>query len=260
MAFVLLAALALQDPPKGTSWKMTAAAGVEEAGKRGAPILVFVFDKGYEDAVKLNASFEDPKVAAVLKVFVCVYLCAQKDFEAYKTAFVPWMGSDAGSQFLPPLVSFGDSKGGVHEDLKLEGKALEPEDLLKHLIKAIEKLAPEKAEQARIEMMNLKTPEEILADFDASIGKLIENLAPDRVGSLNDELKTTNTIVKVVENKLGAIKDKKQKSEALKQLGDIKKTLEKTAKFKGKDIPGYKAPLEKAKEAIAAFKSLSESK
>jgi hypothetical protein len=166
------------------------------------------------------------------------------------------MGTDAGSQFLPPLVAFGDSKGNVQSDLKIEGKSVETEELLKHLLKAIDKLAPEKAEQAKIEMMNLKTSEEILADFDASIGKLIEHLAPDHVGSFADELKNTATIVKVVENKIGAIKDKKQKSEALKHLGDIKKALDKSAKFKGKDIPGYKAPLEKAKELVAALGAL----
>lgn len=256
MILTLLSMVLAQDPPKGTSWKTTAAAGVEEAGRRGAPILVFVFDKGYEDAVKLNASFEDPKVAAVLKVFACVYLCAQKDFEAYKSGFVPWMGSDGGALFTPPLISFGDSKGAVQADLRIEGKALEAEELLAHLLKAIDKLAPDKADQAKIEMMNLKTPEEILADLDASIGRLIGHVAPDHVGSFADELKVTNLIVKVVENKVGAIKDKKPRSEASKILGDLRKTLDKSAKFKGKDLPGYKGPLEKAKESIAALGAL----
>jgi hypothetical protein len=250
----LLLLLCLQDvkPPKGTNWKDTLDAAKSDASSRKAPIFLYSYDKGYDDAVKLNQALEDPKVVAVLKVFSCCFLSRDYNFDKFQHSYIPWIGSSASAQYTPPLMVFGDSKGNAAQEFRVEGKSMDTDQLLEHLFKVLNKLAPDKVENARYEVLLLNTLAELQKKLEDSLKTLDDNLSADKVNVFQDELKNTDLYFRVYSAKVEGLKDKKARTEAWKHIGEMKKLLEKLPKFKGKDIPNFKANLDKAKESLAA--------
>jgi hypothetical protein len=256
LAALVWIAFAQTAPPKGTTWKDTLDAGKSDASSRKTPIVMFVFDKSYDKSVQMYKAFEDVKVAAVLKSFSCV--CVSRDFDAAKMrqSYIPWIAAQASSNYDPPVVAFGNSKGDMAPEFRLEGKVLSAEELVEHLLKVLNKLAPEKVEAARTDMLMLAPMADLVKMLEDAMGKLSDNLNADKVNVFQDELKNTQGVARVLGMKLDGLKDKKLKPEAHKQAGILDKELEKLVKFKGKDVPGYKPHLDKAKEALDAIKKI----
>lgn len=256
-----ISAFAQATAPKGTSWKDSLEEGKKDASGLKAPVLMFAFDKNSDDANKLIKSFEDPKVSAVLKVFVCVFVSRDGDLNKFQLSYVPWIGSSASATYNPPLVVFGDSKGNVHQDLRLEGKYLDPAALLEHLYKAIGALAPEKLDAAKSEILNITPLPELVSSLGESFGKLGDSLTADKVNPFQEELKNAQLIAAAVGKKLEGLKDtkeKKFKTQGMSHFNAMKKSFEKLSNFKGKSLDVFKGHLDKAKEAFEAIKQIVE--
>jgi len=244
------------EAPKGTVWKDVAKTGLMDASSRKVPMVLFAYKQGDGASDRLKSSLENPKVAAVLKSFACVFVSEQLNSKKVIESYVPWICSDDNGSYSPPVLSFGDSKGKVQPEFRLEGKCPDADELVQHLLKVLEKLAPDKVEAANQEVLGLKPLPELVQDLVQSLEALSENMSVETPAAFEQELKKTSTLFRALGPKLGTLKDRKLKGKADKSYAEAGKSLDKLARFKGKDAATYKSHMEKALEAVKELREV----
>jgi hypothetical protein len=248
--------LAPQDPPKAGTWKDTIDKAKSEAASRRLPILLFVADKT-DVSKQLVANFENPELAVVLKFFVGCFLHPDVSNANIRAAYVPWIGSNASEMYQPPLITFGDWKGNPRQEFRQEAKLLPPAELRALLEKALRAIAPESADQCKLEEVRLSKLPRHVEHIETSLGAAKEALTKETAESFRKELEWTNAIVKLAEPKFGEWKDKEKKDQARKALKELGKKLGALGTFRGRDLEKFQGYLQEAEALLGELKALA---
>jgi hypothetical protein len=246
-------------PPKGTTWKDTADAGKSEASSKGLPLLIFVVQNNSSCQSTCQA-MEDPKIAAILKSFVCVFLSRDYDKAKFQSSYVPWIGPTPQTTHRVPLLIFADSKGNAQQGLRSEGKSMTVADLEKHLNKVLDTVAPERAAQNRQAALAAAKLSENCGTLDESLSEAEANMSSDKLTAYRQELEWLGSVLTSIEIKIKEIKDKKERDKANPLLKDLKKQAAALEKYRGKEkeLEPAKAALAKARELAAQIKEIAE--